>query len=63
LIKKRVYNPNKGCKVLTQSREEVENERKENLFKMREQLPFASFLAFLGVFALTFLVSALTASM
>ncbi len=30
------YNPNKGCKYLTQSREGVEKARKENHFKKSE---------------------------
>jgi len=33
---KRTYNPNKGCKDLTQRREGVEKARKENHFKKRE---------------------------
>jgi len=32
----RTYNPNKGCKHLTQRRKGVEKARKENLFKKPE---------------------------
>ncbi len=34
--KERTYNPNKGCKDLTQRREGVEKARKEKHFKKRE---------------------------
>ncbi|MDH3453519.1 MAG: hypothetical protein OEL80_00110 [Desulfuromonadales bacterium] len=51
---KRTYNPNKGGKDSTQRREEVEKTRKQNHLKKGEQSPFASFLAFLSVFALGF---------
>jgi hypothetical protein len=50
----RTYNPNKDCQYLMQRREGVEKARKEKHFKKREQSFFASFRAFLSVFALVF---------
>jgi hypothetical protein len=54
LEKKRAHEPNKGCNEFSVKGKEVEKSRKESHFKKREESPFASFLAFLSVFALVF---------
>jgi len=40
------YNPNKGCKYLTQSREGVEKARKENHFKKAKTVTLCVFPGF-----------------